>query len=72
MHKICLTIKIYNPLQALARHMCRRIAVIYIVNVSMFVNVAYDMVSFAISEVTRKKLRFLSGSKEQLAKEMSK
>jgi hypothetical protein len=41
------------------------------VTVSFIVNWAYDLVSLSVSEVTRKKLRFLSGSKEYLAKSMS-
>ena len=47
------------------KHMPRRLGNVFLLNVSYVVNLVYDMVSMSLSDVTKKKFRFLSGSKEE-------
>jgi len=54
--------------EILAKHMPRRLGVVFVVNVSYVVNWVYDMVSIAMSEVTRQKFRFISSNKEEMKK----
>lgn len=52
--------------EILAKHMPRRLGVVFVVNVSYVVHWVYDMVSIAMSEVTRNKFRFISSSKDEM------
>jgi len=54
--------------EILAKHMPRRLGVVFVVNVSYVVHWVYDMVSIAMSEVTRNKFRFISSNKEEMRK----
>jgi len=54
--------------EVLAKHMPRRLGVVFVVNVSYVVHWVYDMVSIAMSEVTRNKFRFLSSNKAEMRK----
>lgn len=56
--------------EILAKHMPRRLGAVYVVNVSYVVNWVYDMVSIAMSDVTRNKFRFLGASKDEMRKVM--
>ena len=52
--------------EILAKHMPRRLGVVFVINVSYVVHWVYDMVSIAMSEVTRNKFRFISSNKEEM------
>ena len=56
--------------EILAKHMPRRLGVVFVVNVSYVVHWVYDMVSIAMSEVTRNKFRFISSNKDDMRRIM--
>jgi len=58
--------------EILAKHMPRRLGVVFVVNVSYVVHWVYDMVSIAMSEVTRNKFRFISSNKDDMRRIMGK
>lgn len=50
----------------LSKHYPRRLGQVYVVNISYIVTWIYDMIAFYLSDVTKKKFRFISGGKNEM------
>lgn len=54
-------------IDVLLHHYCGRLEKIFVFNTSWLTNKFYGMISYAISEVTKEKIKFISGGKDAIA-----
>jgi hypothetical protein len=59
---------IAETIEVLSRHYPRRLGQLFIINVSSVVFFLWDLISSLLSEVTRKKIQFLTDDKEDMRK----
>lgn len=57
--------------QILGNHMAKRLGAVYVINTGYVVSWVYDMVSMFMNDITKKKFRFIKGSKGDIAKQMT-
>jgi hypothetical protein len=57
--------------QILGNHMAKRLGAVYVINTGYVVSWVYDMVSMFMNDITKKKFRFIKGSKDVIGKQMS-
>ena len=61
-----------DTIDVLSKHYPRRLGQLFIINVSSIVFWFWDLISMSLSEVTRKKIQFITDSKSEMRKRIGK
>ena len=61
-----------DTIEVLSKHYPRRLGQLFIINVGSIVFWFWDLISMSLSEVTRKKIQFITDSKSEMQKRIGK